>query len=132
MALSTRILPMPGTLLSLLLVTGCRHHYPHSALVVDEIISAPRAVPAIHNDLDLKLVAVDGQPVEREQPYMADAWLCAVVAPGTHSFRLSVAPIPRPAGFAPYEVVISATVEEGKSYGIVSQSGRAYLMECRF
>jgi len=122
---------LAASLLSLLFWAGCRVSYPHSAIIDDEIAVAPRATPPIKNDLNLTLTEIDGQPISRERIFLEDAWPGAVADPGVHKFKVVVSTQFRGPNSWSHEATISATVEAGKRYALVSDNGNPSLLEYR-
>jgi len=124
--------PFAVALAVLLAGGGCAGDYSGMAVIDDEIVSAPRASPPVRNDLDFVLLEVDGRPAVRERvPFLIDAHPGVVAAPGTHAFRVSIAPVARPAAYVPKQAVFTATVAAGERYALVSRDGSPSLLEYR-
>jgi hypothetical protein len=78
------------------------------------------------------LVAVDGHSFDRERARLfEDAYLCALVEPGQHLFKVRVTPILPPEKFAPYETTFSVVVAAGKKYIIAAKETEPTLVEER-
>ena len=92
-----------------------------SAVVLDEVLNAAQNNPLNLNDKIFRLVDIDGRSIERERPSpWEDARPGALVDPGDHLFKVSVAPVVRPAGYVPEVTTFAATVQVNRLYVISS------------
>ena len=112
------------------ILRGEPYPHPDDAVVQGHLIYAPHHVPPIHNDDDYTLFDIDGQGVKLEKiPPLVDMQPGAVVGPGTHRFKVRVAPHLRRPDYVPQVVTFTATVEAGKRYFVVSGGTQPALVE---
>jgi hypothetical protein len=102
------------------------------AVVLDEVVLAPRNDPPIRNDFSFRLVGIDGQPVKRERPpFWMDAAPGVLVDPGEHVFAVTLTPVLRPAGYGPQAITFTAVVEAKKRYIISGGETVPRLVEAK-
>jgi hypothetical protein len=101
------------------------------ATVAEGVLSAPRNLPPIRNQFSYSLVDVDGRSILRTIPPFRDLPPVALVPPGSHVFRVRVAPFSRPVRSPLREEAFTTTVERGKHYVICSGDAGMILTEVR-
>jgi hypothetical protein len=109
--------------IGLVAISGCKaewsiHKAPDGyAIIRDGILTAPRNIPPIHNELEFAIIGVDGGPVERERvPPFVDEPPGVLVVTGTHRLRSIVGPPWRGPGYHSKDITFQVTVENRKVY----------------
>lgn len=118
------------------LLPGCKqewslHRAPDGYGVVrDRVAPAPSATPPVNSWLDLTITGVDNAPVVREKlPPLVDLPPGVLVPEGEHRFDVEARPHFGAATYLPLELSFVATVESGKIYFLVDNTGGPKLVE---
>jgi hypothetical protein len=100
------------------------------AMVSDEIVFSPRTGSKVKYEYSLKLLAIDGQQVEREPiAKYRDVRPKALVPEGEHLFKVSVHRVVHTTDEAEKQVEFRASVRAGSSYMLGGTEEKPVLID---